>query len=345
MEKTKQLILRLTDRCNLQCKYCYAACNAEGTGGKVYDMSWETARKAIDLFAEPGGRLKIQFTGGEPLLCTALLKDIFRYVKEQKMQTMFSLQTNGTLLTPEHCSLLKEMGCAVGISLDGIAEANGLRVYPDGRESFEDVLKGIQNLRSQKMFCNFNSVVTGQNQSKLDELLELAVYFGNVRGVGLDMFRPLGRGKEEDLVPNRETLSADLIKMLQRRKELEQLGVKIRIKELEKMRSMLAGNLGESCYCYAQTGLSAAVDPRGDIYPCSSFVGMKEFCMGNVEEGFAFRNNVPGPDENCKHCDERLFCKGGCPAGRAACGGCNAADCLMHRTIIKYAQEQEYCCR
>ena len=48
MEKTKLLILRLTDRCNLSCKYCYAASE------ETMDMSLETAKAAIDLLAKPG---------------------------------------------------------------------------------------------------------------------------------------------------------------------------------------------------------------------------------------------------------------------------------------------------
>ena len=71
MEKTKLLILRITNRCNLACKYCYAQTEIQ----KREDMSLETAIKAIDMMAKRGGRLKVQFTGGEPLL----RKDLFGY--------------------------------------------------------------------------------------------------------------------------------------------------------------------------------------------------------------------------------------------------------------------------
>lgn len=340
MEKTKLLILRLTDRCNLRCKYCYAAMDNRDNHDFVQDMSFETARKAIDFFAKPGDKLKIQFTGGEPLLMTELMEAISQYVKEKNIQTLFSLQTNGTLLTEQNCRLLKTMNCAIGISLDGMKDANNLRVYPNGQKSFEDVIKGICMLRKYTLYCNFNSVVTKQNQERLEELIDLAAYLGNVRGVGLDMFRPLGRGKEFELVPRMESLGEDLEKMLRRRDELQKMGVNIRIKELEKVKCMLEGASQETCYCYAQTGLSAAVDPRGDFYPCSSFVGMKEMCMGNVETGFHFLDTVPGLNGACKECKDLMFCKGGCPAGRVAYDGYNEADCLMHRTIIKYGREQ-----
>lgn len=378
MEKTKLLILRLTDRCNLACKYCYAA-EGQGACSNVQyspkdsnnaphssndycntacgsDMTPEIARKAIDLFAQPGDKLKIQFTGGEPLLCMELMKEIFHYVKQRGIQPLFSLQTNGTLLTPEACLLLKEMHCAVGVSLDGMGEANSLRVYPNGQEALEEVIAGIRTLRAFSMHCNLNAVVTRINQAYLSQLLELAAYLGNVRGVGLDMFRPLGRGRSNALAPDLKTIGTDIERMLCRSAELSKLGVNIRIKELEKVRVMLRENVKETCYCYAQTGYSAAVDPKGDIYPCSSFVGMQDMCMGNVETGFHFIDKIPGMDGKCFNCADAAICRGGCPAGRVAyssyketdCRGrnetdyqsCSEADCFMHRTIIQYGRKE-----
>ena len=228
MEKTKLLILRLTDRCNLACRYCYATyggiCKA--------DMPFETAKAAIALFAQPGGKLKIQFTGGEPLLCAGLMQQIFQHVKSEGIQTAFSIQTNGTLLTRETCAVLREMRCAVGVSLDGIGEANALRVYPDGSPSLDDALAGVRALADAGMRCNLNAVVSRANQNFLDGLIRLAALLGNVHGVGLDMFRPIGRGENAGLAPDVETLPDDLLRMLECREELAALGADIRIKEL-----------------------------------------------------------------------------------------------------------------
>ena len=91
MERSRQLILRLTNRCNLACRYCYAACDGLNGDSGGSDMTFETARKAIDLFAQPGDRLRIQFTGGEPLLCVDLMAEIFDYVKKAGIQIRFSL--------------------------------------------------------------------------------------------------------------------------------------------------------------------------------------------------------------------------------------------------------------
>lgn len=332
---TKQLILRVTNRCNLACKYCYAFDPAD----EGVDMQKETAINAIRLLAEPEDSLMIQFTGGEPLLCMELLRDIAAYTGRSGIRAVFSLQTNGTLLTPEACILLKQLRCAVGVSLDGIGDANGLRVYGDGRNAFSDTVEGIRNLGEAGLSCNINAVVSRRNQDRLAELVELAGLLGNVKGLGLDMFRPLGRGEKEDYAPDKNTLSKGLEAMLQKQAELSALGVSVRIKELEKVRFMLETGVRENCYCYAQTGKSFAVDSKGDIYPCSSFVGRGDMCMGNVAEGIKVYPVIPGPDESCGACGYAEICRGGCPAGRMACGGRNEADCMMHRTIIEYAKE------
>lgn len=351
MERTKLLILRITNRCNLSCRYCYAQESHPCSHQKQIDMTFSTAKKAIDLLAKPGGKLKIQFTGGEPLLCIGLMQEVSEYVQQMKIQTDFSVQTNGTLLSEKNCRLLKQMRCAVGVSLDGMGEANALRIYPDQKAAFGDTIEGIQRLGQVGMACNVNAVISRKNQSGLPKLLELVAYLGNVKGIGLDMFRPLGRGAEEDFAPRTETLPKDLIAMLEKQKQLETLGVRIRIKESEKVRRMLSTQQRETCYCYAQTKDSIAVDPYGEIYPCSSFVGRKEMCMGNIEdtsvendhekEGFVLCwPKVPGMDQGCFTCDVHEICRGGCPAGRIACAGRNQTDCIMHRTIIDYERKK-----
>ena len=63
MTELRSLILRLTEDCDLACEYCYADA---GPGGER--MTPQTACRAIELACPPGGSLRVQFTGGEPLL-------------------------------------------------------------------------------------------------------------------------------------------------------------------------------------------------------------------------------------------------------------------------------------
>ncbi len=69
----------LTDRCNLRCSYCYLPHLCQ-------DMSPETGHAAIDaLFrsAKANGfqRVKIKYSGGEPLLRVPLILELHRYAE------------------------------------------------------------------------------------------------------------------------------------------------------------------------------------------------------------------------------------------------------------------------
>ena len=71
----RMLVLSLTGDCNLACRYCYASGQDQRT------MTWETARRAIDLAAEGGAPFILQFSGGEPLLALPLLRRTADYIR------------------------------------------------------------------------------------------------------------------------------------------------------------------------------------------------------------------------------------------------------------------------
>jgi uncharacterized protein len=89
------------------------------------------------------------FHGGEPLLRTpqffrdalAVLTDI---TADRVPRLRTALQTNGTRLDEEYLDVFHEFNTTVGISLDGDREANAGRVYKNGLESFDDVLRAIE---------------------------------------------------------------------------------------------------------------------------------------------------------------------------------------------------------
>ena len=79
------LILNVTDRCNLRCKYCVfsgAYCGQRVHGSAT--MSLDTAMRGIDQFLartgktlqDPEKKLSIGFYGGEPLLAFDLIREI-----------------------------------------------------------------------------------------------------------------------------------------------------------------------------------------------------------------------------------------------------------------------------
>lgn len=333
VEGIRLLVLRLTERCNLRCAYCYAARDEE----EPFDMDADTALRAVELCCPPGGTLRVQFTGGEPLLKLELMEAVAAFGRESGRRLLLSVQTNGTLLTAEACRRLNAIRCGVGVSLDGPGEANALRVFPDGSASTEAVVQGVQALGEAGMRCGVTAVVTAVNAARLGELAELSLWLGNVAGVGLDLFRPLGRGAEQDLSPAPVELTAGLKVLRHKTQTLSWAGIPFRFRELERIRKRQSLPAWFSAYCYAQTGLSLAVDGKGRCWPCSSLAGRKEFLLGSIWDGLPEQANCGRPEleapASCRTCASFSLCLGGCPAGRL---GRNAVDplvCAMHQAL------------
>ena len=356
MNEIRSLILRITEHCNLRCRYCYAApfdtgCTAALTGSasntaahsSPADMTAELALSAVSLCCPEGGSLSIQFTGGEPLLNFPVIEAVYAFGQKTNRKLSLSIQTNGPLLTPDICRRLAAMNCAVGVSLDGIADANRLRLFSNGQAAFPAVIQGIRNLGDAGLRCNLTTVITKINVRHLGQLPDLALYLGNVSGIGLDLFRPLGRGKAENLSPTEADLTDGLKTLIARTKEIRSAGISFRLRELERLKKRLACIGCDAIYCYAQTDQSLAVDAAGDCWPCSSLAGDDSYCLGNLKDG------LPAPPRSslhleappdCAACAAFSYCKGGCPAGRSAIGGGpDPLTCTMYHILFNELNE------
>ncbi|MDO5422187.1 MAG: radical SAM protein [Eubacteriales bacterium] len=334
MRKRLLLVLWLTGRCNLQCTYCYAS---ENTAAE--DMRFETARKILDTLREYP--LKIQFAGGEPLLNFGLAEQIIAYVREQGIDAVFQLQTNGTLIDRTIAAKLKRYGISTGVSLDGIPSVNRLT-----RGRTKNALQGIGFLAEQQITIGLNAVVTAANVKELPKLVDFAFYLGNVGGIGLDLLRRAGRGREESRVSAAEPeLLAEALEAMQRRSlELEQLsGRKIQIREIEQAKKRLTADGGGGDYCYASCGRSLVVLPDGALYPCGSLL-LGEYRMGTVETFQPRSEDAPAVSvsaqraESCTACRYRPFCPGGCPSRGLRGGG--DLDCVLLKTAFALAEKE-----
>jgi uncharacterized protein len=152
-----QFILKVHSRCNLSCTYCYVYEMAErGWPRGPKRMDTAVVRQVAERIGEhvrahdlPG--VDVILHGGEPLLAGAeWLTESARLLRTRvPAEVRIGVQTNGTLLRPRMLKTLKELGISVGVSLDGDAQATGRhRLYPNGRNSFDDVADGLRLLGS-----------------------------------------------------------------------------------------------------------------------------------------------------------------------------------------------------
>ncbi|ABR55697.1 Radical SAM domain protein [Methanococcus aeolicus Nankai-3] len=259
--RKKYLILKITNRCNLDCIYCY------NMGHKINkNMDFTTAKNSIDYILNDGTELlKIQFTGGEPLLNFELIEKVISYCKkEYKTKNIsYAVQTNGTLLNNELIKKIKELNIKIGISIDGMDINDTLRPYKNGRPSTLDTLKGIYLLKNNSVPFGITTVITNKNLPHMVEFIQYLIALG-IKSISFDLLKP--KQKEHlNLMPNEEEFNKIL-------KELK--NYPIYIKNLQKR--------PKGKYCFLNTGDLLFVNEFGDIYPCPTMEGY--FYMGNINK-------------------------------------------------------------
>ncbi|MBC8358953.1 MAG: radical SAM protein [Candidatus Aminicenantes bacterium] len=126
------LQLVITRRCHLRCKYCPIV-------KKDKDMSEEVLYRAIDfLFTSSKSNLRLDFTGGEPLLRFDLVEKAVKYAKKlayrKNKVVSFYLVTNLIALNDEMANFLKKENFFLELSVDGEEKFHNLyKVSKDRR--------------------------------------------------------------------------------------------------------------------------------------------------------------------------------------------------------------------
>jgi len=146
----ENLILQVTQACNLRCKYCTYSGDYLNRPHGALSMPEGIAKKAIDFFIAHSSetpRPAFGFYGGEPFLNFELIKTLVPYIKKKMRgkQFIFNITTNGTLLNEEIITFLATHNVSLMVSLDGPKEVHDLnRCYGSGKGSYDQVMKNIE---------------------------------------------------------------------------------------------------------------------------------------------------------------------------------------------------------
>lgn len=322
----KSMCLNIAHDCNLRCEYCFAAKGDFGQGRKL--MSLETAKKAIDFLIEKSsGRrnLELDFFGGEPLMNLDVVKKTVEYARSIEKQNgknfRFTITTNGLLLDDDSVDFINREMSNVVLSIDGRKEINDkLRVTPNGKGSYDVILPKYKKLverRGEKEYY-VRGTFTRLNPDFTKDILSLYE-----QGFDQISVEPVVSDKKLPFSLQTE----DLPQMFEEYERLSNaiISLKKSGKHINFFHFMLDLD-GGPCAIKRLRGCSCgneyvAVTPEGDIYPCHQFVGMKEYVMGNLNDGtfdrqmqsrFAKINVYTKP--KCKDCWAKFFCSGGCNA-------------------------------
>ncbi len=318
----QQLWLHLTKACNLDCEYCYV----HGVGGPEGHMPLDQVKRLVEE-AETLGVFEIVFSGGEPFLHPDL-EEILRFARETG-SFRIKLLTNGSLPDRLTDGILTSVD-DIQVSVDGAqAETHdALR----GSGSFERIVRLFQQIDGRSgITCGISFTPHPSNIEEIPALGRLAQILG-AHYIHLNRPKPapkmpgdggswwgrdgFARALEQyDRLLEKTYRDSELAHGFEGRREVR-IGVTfdpgsdlfLRVK-----RPRCAAGI-----------LTLCVDPDGSAYPCSALC-RKELCMGNVfsdgleevsklSRRWAESSFDVNTDSECRKCEYRYFCGGGCRA-------------------------------
>ena len=320
------LILKSLNACNLRCAYCSA-----GKKECEKKLTEERMSEALTFFASYAREreerhVTIIFHGGEPMLLPAEQYDrCIQRMQERFPELMFrfSLQTNGTILSPEYLALFQKYDVHVGVSLDGSQSVHDQhRKSVSGKETYQLILEHIQTLQNHGVAVAALMVLT--KPALVEDLgfllefarLDLPLKINPLLSVGEAVWHP-----ELALEPGEygRYLARVLEYVFEHKLDLP-------ISPLDEIfQNILYRKACRGCQhtpnCH---GNFLSIYPEGDIYPCGRFADTHENAIGTIETGIttdgrkilerlALRRtkNLPPP---CRECRYLELCHGGCSA-------------------------------
>ena len=179
----RQLLIEVTDGCNLACKYCgYGELYGNYDARKNKKQTFDNVKALIDylyqfwnseLNISHDNRISIGFYGGEPLMNFELIQEIIRYVEQLDLSStkfIYNMTTNAVLLD-RYMDYLAEKEFHLLLSLDGNKYNDSYRVTKNGKPSFDIVVSNILKLKEAhpeffEKNVSFNAVLHNRNSVK-----------------------------------------------------------------------------------------------------------------------------------------------------------------------------------
>lgn len=168
-------IFVVTLRCDYSCPYCQVS--RQTSDKSAYDMSTETANKALDMvFQSPSKNIKIEFQGGETLLNFELIKHIVLKAKEinlrENRDLEFVIATNLTFIDDVVLEFCLNHNIYISTSLDGPEDLHNKNRPRPGKNGFDLTSKGIKKVQ-QVLGTDFVSALMTTTEASLPRVKEI----------------------------------------------------------------------------------------------------------------------------------------------------------------------------
>ena len=190
-----QVIVKVTERCNLKCVYCSSPASDPKTMSRdAVDRMFSV----ISTYTPPQMRVNFTWHGGEPLLMGL---EFFKWVKERQLQIepsgRFSnaIQTNALLLNEEYLEFFRSCGdFKIGMSLDAPFSI-GKHTRTPTQSLFDKTIHSIKLAADYGISPNAIMMVTRHALSRADEVFDF--FAGN--GINLQLNAVLACGRASSI--------------------------------------------------------------------------------------------------------------------------------------------------
>jgi len=345
-----------TDRCNLNCSYCYIPKELRKNGKH---MSVQRLLKALEILKTyfkatlpKSQKPQVVFHGAEPMLNK---KAVFSAIDKFGRYFRFGIQTNGTLLDTKDIEFLTSREISIGLSLDGHIQkvADRLRRTWNGDGVSKKVTELIRRLKG---YHNYSVIctVTKENMASQVKMVEF-LHRMEVPNCMLNPIRCTLQGSRKHK-PLDKDIAKYYLKALDRIYELyRKTGRKLVVANFANILVGIIAPMARRLMCdISPCGGGRcffAVSASGDLFPCSEFIGVEKFKGGNlfrndirkVLKTAPFKQVTQRNIENikpCSSCAIRHFCGSPCPAEAWGINGSietRGAFCKLYEEQVRYA--------
>jgi MoaA/NifB/PqqE/SkfB family radical SAM enzyme len=250
------LVIGPTQKCNLQCKGCYARSNARTAATIPFSILDRIITEKTELWASH----YITWVGGEPTIYRSEDKDILD-MAERHLDNMFVMYTNGTLIDKEMARRMADLGNVVPqVSVEGFEKETDAR---RGKGVFKKILEAFENMREAGVPFGIAITPMRHNYELLtsDEFIDFYFNRQKVTLAWVFQYMPIGREYSLDLMLTPE----QRLRLLDREREI------LWKKKLFYVDFWNSGPIGSGCIAAGRTDGYLYIDWNGWVMPCPYF--------------------------------------------------------------------------
>jgi len=302
--------IQVTNRCNLNCKYCYMNANKD-----LSSMTFDQFKYVIDCLIKFGVK-NVMLSGGEPCLHPDIVSMI-RYVTAKGLKA--GLVTNGTIMSRELAECLFANNVVVQISIDAMDSDN--YILSRGIDRLNMVVENISLLNKNDITVTMSITLNNVTISEVKKVVDFAL-LNQIHTLHYGFLVPSDRCRENNMTMDRLLDALLCLYEIQINKYLY-----IQIDFVENYINAIADENKNPYYCNSMSCSNMEIQPNGDIYQCGALETLmqkstkKPINIFNEDKAqivsrISSEWKTVGIHDilDCHDCDVKYVCRGGCRA-------------------------------